>query len=81
MAAHSSILSGKIPWSEEPGGVLVHVVTKSRTRLSDWAHVPSGKSWVCDLASSHVGTKPNMSSGLSPKPRIFPATVCHFQRV
>ena len=30
-AAHSSILAWKIPWTEEPGG-LVHRVTKSRTQ-------------------------------------------------
>ena len=32
MATHSSILAWRIPWSEEPGGL--HVVAKSRTRLS-----------------------------------------------
>ena len=30
MATYSSILSGKIPWTEETGG-LVHRVTKSQT--------------------------------------------------
>ena len=30
MAIHSSILAWRIPWTEEPGG-LVHGVTKSRT--------------------------------------------------
>ena len=34
MAAHSGILAWRIPWTEEPGG-LVHGVAKSRTRLSD----------------------------------------------
>ena len=34
MATHSSILAWRIPWTEEPGG-LVHRVTKSRTRLND----------------------------------------------
>ena len=33
MATHSSILAWRIPWTEEPGG-LVHRVTKSWTRLS-----------------------------------------------
>ena len=32
MATHSSILAFRIPWTEEPGG-LVHRVAKSRTRL------------------------------------------------
>ena len=34
IAAHSSILAWRIPWSEEPGG-LVHGVTKSLRRLHD----------------------------------------------
>ena len=32
MATHSSILAWRIPWTEEPGG-LVHGVEKSWTRL------------------------------------------------
>ena len=35
MAAHSSILAWQIPWTEEPGGFMVHWVAKSRTPLSD----------------------------------------------
>ena len=35
MAPHSSTLAWKIPWTEEPGG-LVHGVTKSRTGRSDF---------------------------------------------
>ena len=35
MATQSSILAWRIPWTEEPGG-LVHEVAKSRTRLSDF---------------------------------------------
>ena len=31
MATHSSILAWEIPWTEEPDGVTVHGVTKSRT--------------------------------------------------
>ena len=27
MATHSSILTWRIPWTEEPGGATVHVVT------------------------------------------------------
>ena len=34
MAAHSSPLAWKIPWTEEPGRV--HGVAKSRARLSDF---------------------------------------------
>ena len=37
MAPHSSTPAWKIPWTEEPGGLLVTLsrVSKSRTRLSD----------------------------------------------
>ena len=38
MAIHSSILAWRIPWTEEPGGVTVHGVTKSRTWLSNFTH-------------------------------------------
>ena len=31
-------LPGESPWTEEPGGLKVHGVTKSQTRLSGWAH-------------------------------------------
>ena len=36
MAAHSSTLAWKIPWTEEPGRLQSMVVTKSRTRLNDF---------------------------------------------
>ena len=36
MATHFGILTWRIPWTEEPGGLhTVHGVTKSRTGLSD----------------------------------------------
>ena len=36
MATHSSILSLRIPWTEEPGGLhTVHGVAKSQTPLND----------------------------------------------
>ena len=34
MAAHSSILAWRIPWTEEPGGLQL-MELQSRTRLSD----------------------------------------------
>ena len=34
ITTHSSILSWEIPWTEEPGG-LVLGITKSQTQLSD----------------------------------------------
>ena len=30
MATHSSILAWRIPWTEEPGGAIVHGVTRVR---------------------------------------------------
>ena len=36
MAPHSSTLAWKTPWMEEPGGLAVHRVAKSPTRLSDF---------------------------------------------
>ena len=35
MAAHSSILAWKIPWTEEPGGLQSMGSQKSQTQLSD----------------------------------------------
>ena len=35
MTTHSSILTWRIPWTEEPGGLQVHGVAKSQTQLSD----------------------------------------------
>ena len=35
MAAHSSVLAWRIPWTEEPGGAAVHGVSKCWTQLSD----------------------------------------------
>ena len=35
MATHSSILAWRIPWTEEPGKLIVHGVTKSQIQLSD----------------------------------------------
>jgi len=34
--SHSSIMAWRIPWTEEPGGAIVHGVTKSQTQLSDF---------------------------------------------
>ena len=30
MATHSSILAWRIPWTEESGGLIIHVVAKSQ---------------------------------------------------
>ena len=38
MAIHSSVLAWRTSWTEEPGGLLsMDGVTKSQTRLSDYA--------------------------------------------
>ena len=37
MATHSSIVTWKIPWTEESGGLTVHGVAKSQGRLSTHA--------------------------------------------
>ena len=36
MATYSSALAWRIPWRKEPGRLLVHGVTKSRTQLGDF---------------------------------------------
>ena len=35
IATYSSILTWRIPWTEEPGELIVHTVAKSRTQLND----------------------------------------------
>ena len=35
MGTHSNILTWRIPWTEEPGGLQVHGVAKSWTQQSD----------------------------------------------
>ena len=39
METHSSTLAWEIPWIEEPGGLQSTGVTKSWTRLSDYAKI------------------------------------------
>ena len=52
MAAHSSILAWRIPWTEEPGG-LVHGFTKSRTQLSyKHTHIHSRTEELCSTWQS-----------------------------
>ena len=41
MATHSSILAWRIPWTEEPGG-LVHGVAKSRSRACTHMYTSHG---------------------------------------
>ena len=38
MAIHSSILTWRIPWTEDPGGLQSVGLQKSQKQLSDYAH-------------------------------------------
>ena len=48
-------LPGESPWTEEPGGLKVHGVTKSQTQLSDWAHTHA-RIYPCNSQSSSQST-------------------------
>ena len=47
MATHCSVHAWKIPWTEKPGGLIVHRVTKSWQQLSDWTHTHSLFTRLC----------------------------------
>ena len=53
MAPHSSTLARKIPWAEEPGG-LVYGVTKSWTRLSNFTFTFHFDSLEKEMATTPV---------------------------
>ena len=57
MAAHSSILAWRIPWTEELGGLTVHGVAKNRTRLEATEHARREFLWKI----SKVGRGINMA--------------------
>ena len=46
MATHSSIIAWRIPMDRGAWQATVHRVTKSRTRLSSYAHVASSESFT-----------------------------------
>ena len=46
MATHSSTLAWKIPWTEEPGRLQSHGVTKSQTRLSEFTFLSGEQQYV-----------------------------------
>ena len=57
MATHSSILAGKIPWTEEPGG------------LTPWGHKESDTgehTWGCSVSAGKLGQKEMLQVGGSP---------------
>ena len=41
MAAHSSLLAWRIPWTEEPGGLQSRGVAESQTQRSGWTTTAS----------------------------------------
>ena len=59
MATHSSILDWKIPWAEEPGGALVHGVTKNWT----WLSMPAYSAPLVIPAGVRVGEKEEQEKG------------------
>ena len=75
MAAHSSILAWRIPWTEEPGGLQIHGVAQSRTRFSTpafcsrelrlqaWS-LPDGEPRSCPMG--HPGSLPGGWASRSP---------------
>ena len=63
MATHSSIFVWKIPWTEEPGGLLsVHGVTKNRTQLS--THIQTQSLSTPEVVSSNITSNLLPSKGL-----------------
>ena len=58
MATHSSILVWEIPWTEEPGRLTVHWVTKNWTWLSDWEHTrTTEKAWILKFKDLCIESK------------------------
>ena len=60
MAAHSSTLAWKIPWTEEPGG-LQSMGSQSRTRLSDVSS--SFQRFSCCFPASRAGSASDRRTG------------------
>ena len=63
MATHSSILAWRIQWTEEPGKLTVHGVTKSPTRLTDFAFT------VCPALARQPRTLTFKTNQLFPSPK------------
>ena len=53
MATHSSILAWKIPWTEEPGG-LVHGAAKSRDMTEATEHTPKHMALCTSIKTDDV---------------------------
>ena len=71
MQLHSRIFPWKTQWTEDPGWVTVHGATKSRTRLSNWAH------YTLHTESKTPAERINTSQGLYPITYSF-ATIVTF---
>ena len=56
MVSHSSILDGRIPWTEEPGGLQSMGSQKSQTQLSVWAHTGMlmKAAFVCNIYVANI---------------------------
>ena len=53
MATYSSIIASEIPWTEKPGGAIVHGVAKSQTWLSENNNVERVKDREAWCAAVH----------------------------
>ena len=65
MVTHSSILAGKIPWTEEPGGLRPGGVAKSDTNVSEQKQLQKRASQVVRVVknpSANVGDVRDMDS-------------------
>ena len=51
MAPHSSTLAWTIPWTEEPGRLVVHGVATRRTRVSDFTFTCHFHAFEKDMAT------------------------------
>ena len=63
MAPHSSTLAGKLPWTEEPGGLQSVGSLKSQTRLNDFTftfHFPALEKEVATQSSVLAWRIPGM---------------------
>ena len=74
MATHSSTLAWKIPWTEEPGGLKVQGVAKSRTWLSNFTFTLLKAGMCCDFQKNReaAGQAPLVAVQLPSRVQLFP---------
>ena len=73
MAAHSSILAWKIPWTEEPGRLQSMGFAKSRTQLSNFTFLPHSGLTVRESPSVHPDGEDPMAGTALPSSLTNPA--------